>query len=363
MNNMKRLLFLLLLPLFFSCGDKPKTTPSGDKPDTPSVTPVSRPGFARGADISWVSEMEYDGRTFKKKDGTQSDIFDVLKEVGINAIRLRVWVDPTGGWSGRDDVVALAKRASAAGLSLMVDFHYSDFFADPGRQTMPATWESDAGDITGLTADVKNHTKVVLEALKNAGVTPSWVQIGNETRGGMLWPDGELGKSGGWENFVRLYNAGYDAAKTVFPDIIAMPHLNNAFQDNAWWFDKFKSLGGKMDMIALSHYPQTEPNPSDCNKQAVNQIQALAKQFGVKVMVAEVGVKTLAGEARAKEVLAAFMNDVKALDFCAGVFYWEPEVDGTWKPAVYNTLGWNAYDMGAFTKDGKATSVMDCFAE
>lgn len=357
---MKPFLPLLLgLCALLSCQrETPSVKPSGN----PS-TPVGVPAFARGADISWVSEMEHDGRTFKKKDGSKADIFDVLKEVGINAIRLRVWVNPSGGWSGKDDVVALGKRAAAAGMALMVDFHYSDFFADPGRQTVPEAWKGDTGDLAKMIVHVKEHTTEVLTALKEAGVTPAWVQIGNETAGGMLWPTGEHGKEGGWENFVRLYNAGYDAAKAVFPDILAMPHLNNAYKDNAWWFEKLKTLGGKMDMIALSHYPQGASDPEACNSQAVSRIQSLSAAYGVKVMVSEVGVKTRAGEAKAKSFLATFMSGVKALDGCAGVFYWEPEVDGVWKPAVYTSLGWNAYDMGAFTTDGRATSVLDCFTE
>ncbi len=357
-------ILLCLLPLF-SCGKSDQPQTPDEQPGTPTdqtPTAIAVPDFARGADISWVSEMEHDGRTFKKKDGSKADIFDVLKEVGINAIRLRVWVNPTGGWSGKDDVVALAKRAGAAGMALMVDFHYSDFFADPSRQDVPAAWKADTGDLPKMIIHVKEHTTEVLTALKDAGVTPAWVQIGNETLGGMLWPTGEFGKNH-WEQFVRLYNAGYTAAKDVFPGILAMPHLNNAFKDNSWWFDKFKSYGGKMDMIALSHYPQYESNPSSCNTQAVTQIRALSAKYGVKVMVAEVGVKTNAGEAQARELLSSFMTSVKALDQCVGVFYWEPEVDGSWKPAVYQSRNWNAYDMGAFTPDGKATSVMDCFAE
>ncbi|MDT3365813.1 MAG: arabinogalactan endo-1,4-beta-galactosidase, partial [Bacteroidota bacterium] len=127
---MKKILPLTLLlalsaGLFCACSEK----------DDASVAKVTVPAFATGADISWVSEMEKDGKTFKTRAGEKADIFTVLKDTGVDAIRLRVWVDPDGGWSGKEDVVALGKRVSAAGLPLMVDFHYSDFFADPGNQT------------------------------------------------------------------------------------------------------------------------------------------------------------------------------------------------------------------------------------
>ena len=356
---------VFLAALLAGCKED-KTPEKETEPEPRDVIPV--PAFAKGADISWVSEMEKDGRTFRLKSGTPADIFDVLKEVGINSIRLRVWVNPTGGWSGTEDVVHLAFRAHKAGLALMVDFHYSDFFADPSRQTVPKAWEADKGDVVKMAKHVADHTKEVLRALYDAGVAPAWIQIGNETRNGMLWPLGQLwavngSTPGGWGNFTQLYNAGYDAAKSVFPDAIVMPHLNNAFKasDNAWWFGEFKKNGGKFDAVAFSHYPQTEKDWSATQTQALAYIKQAASTLGVPVYVSEVGVKTGANESLAAQVLSQFMTEVKKIDRCAGVFYWEPEVYGGWKPAVYNSLGWNSYDMGAFTSDGKASSVMDAF--
>ena len=338
--------------------------------------PVPTPSFAKGADISWVSEMEKDGRTFQLKSGAKADIMDVLKETGVNAIRLRVWVNPTGGWSGKDDVVKLATRAAKAGLALMVDFHYSDFFADPGRQDIPGAWAADKNDLDKMAKHVSDHTTEVLKALQDASVTPNWVQVGNETRNGMLWPTGSLSQGGeewtdkGWENYIHLYKAGYSAVKSVFPSCIVMPHLNNAFNpsnDNYWWFKRFKESGAPYDMIALSHYPQDswENNKQvdwdNANSRAINYIKSLAADMGVSVIVAEIGVKTNANLNLATQVMSEFMSEAKKIDKCTGIFYWEPEVDGKWKPAVYGPLGWNAYDMGAFTADGKATSVMDAF--
>ena len=100
--------------------------------------------FARGADISWCTEMEADGKTFRNADGEERDIFVLMKELGMNAIRLRVWVNPQrfgyGQWCDKNDVLAKAKRAHAQGLDLLIDFHYIDFFADPGTKTMPLDW-------------------------------------------------------------------------------------------------------------------------------------------------------------------------------------------------------------------------------
>ncbi len=378
-------LFLAIATLFLTACNCSKPAPvTPDEPD-PEVKPkpVPTPSFAKGADISWVSEMEKDGRTFQLKAGTKADIMDVLKETGVNAIRLRVWVNPTGGWSGKDDVVKLATRAAKAGMALMVDFHYSDFFADPSRQTIPAAWEADKNDLDKMAKHVSDHTAEVLKALQDAGVTPNWVQVGNETRNGMLFGSGDLkydDKENEFSRFLVLYNTGYDAVKAVFPTTLVMPHIDKAFDlsNDSWWLSNFKKQGGKFDMIALSHYPQESWNGKvqipweTANTQAINNIKAFASSMGVPIIISEVGVKTPANEKLAAQVLAEFMTEAKKINKCAGVFYWEPEVDGNWKPALFNLPDviykytgkketWNPYDMGAFTTSGKATSVMEAF--
>ena len=384
---MKKTAFLAALLAFLSCGSSVKPSPE------PEPEPAPSDAFARGADISWASEMEAGGRSFKKKDGTVAPLLEVLKDCGFNAIRLRVWVNPYGGWSGKEDVVAVARKVKAAGMALMIDFHYSDFFADPSRQLVPSAWKADVSDPEKMAAHVSGHTRDVLAALKSAGVEVKWVQIGNETREGMLYPAGQAV----WKNeridlanFVRLYNAGYDAAKSVYPSAYVMPHLNSAFfsasYGNPMWLEDFKAKGGKFDMIAFSHYPQYESKmwidgkeksltPAEVNQYALAYIKKVMADYGVPVMIAETGVRTQASESTAKSLLKSFMDEVRNLDQCAGVFYWEPEVDGSWKPEIYSkpaelakytgtpqTRPWNAYDQGAFTPAGSPTSVLDVFA-
>ena len=384
---MKKTAFLAALLAFLSCGSSVKPSPEPEPEPAPSDV------FARGADISWASEMEAGGRSFKKKDGTAAPLLEVLKDCGFNAIRLRVWVNPYGGWSGREDVLNVARKVKAAGMSLMIDFHYSDFFADPSRQLAPSAWKADVSDPEKLAAHVSGHTRDVLTALKSAGVEVKWVQIGNETREGMLYPAGQAV----WKNeridlanFVRLYNAGYEAAKSVYPSAFVMPHLNSAFfsasYGNPMWLEDFKAKGGKFDMIAFSHYPQYESKmwvdgkektltPAEVNQYALAYIKKVMADYGVPVMIAETGVRTQASESTAKSLLKSFMDEVRNLDQCAGVFYWEPEVDGSWKPEIYSkpaelakytgtpqTRPWNAYDQGAFTPAGSPTSVLDVFA-
>ena len=374
---MKRLFFMAaFFAAILSCGgtnaDDP--TPEPPTPDPPATS------FAKGADISWASEMEAGGVKFKKKDGTEAALLDVLKSCGINAIRLRVWVDPYKGWSGKADVVAVAKKVQAAGMDLMIDFHYSDFFADPSRQTIPSAWQADKDNLDKMCQHVSAHTKEVLQALKDAGVTVKWIQIGNETRNGMLWPAGQLWTdkgdiTDGRKHFALLYNAGYDAAKAIYSSALVMPHLDHAYEDNDWWFQQIKAAGGKFDAIALSHYPQVETlfTATYCNQKALEQIRKLHSTYQIPIIISEVGVKPAKSDAAS--VLASFVSEAQKLDYCAGVFYWEPQVNGSWKPEIYgkpaelskytgSTVSgpWGAYDQGAFAADYRPSAILDCFA-
>lgn len=397
---MKKIAFLLSAALLFafnSCGDDDSTTSAaesseesstedadeddsdGDSTDETNVSD-SNSDFARGADISWYTEMAADGMKFYNSAGTETACPALMKELGMNAVRLRVWVNPENAdcdYCNLTDVQAKAVEATEAGLDILIDFHYSDRWADPSTQETPAAWEEFS--LVELQDAVATHTSEVLTALKSAGVTPKWIQIGNETRNGMLHPTGQLWDSNGggnyedgWANFVSLYTAGYTAAKEVVPEAYVMPHLNTASKtdDNAWWLEEFSAAGAAFDMIGLSHYPQTDDTsstPTSLTSTALTNIQSLAKTYGVPVMVVEFGVKTEEDEETAATLASEFMTAAKKLgtDVCAGIFYWEPEVYGWWKPASYTTFydNWSAYSMGAFLSDGSPSSVLDAWAE
>ncbi len=181
--------------------------------------------FVKGGDIGWLSQMEATGYKFYNSAGVQSNCLDILKDKGINTVRLRVWVNPsnnkTSGHCSKKETVVMAIRAKAMGMRVMIDFHYSDTWADPGHQTKPAAW---ASHTLSQFNDVYNHTFEVLDTLKQCGVTPEWAQIGNEITGGMLWPDGrykQLAKPG-----RQLLNKGYDATKAVDSSIKVVIHLD-----------------------------------------------------------------------------------------------------------------------------------------
>ena len=278
--------------------------------------------------------MEADGYKFYGTDGREADIFALMKDLGMTAIRLRVWVDPVsygyGPWCNKADVVSKARRAYAQGLDLMIDFHYSDFFADPGRQIPPKQWEG-----------VAKHTKDVLQALKNEGITPRWVQVGNETNH--------------WYNNATDGNEGYDSVKEVFPSATVIIHVAGP-EIADWFFTNYKAAGGKFDMIGLSHYPTDIRS----NAAAAGYVKAAAEKFDVPVMIVETGFEVSQTEL-GSEIMKDLFERLGQIQGCSGIFYWEPETDGRWKPGFYSTLGWPAYTKGAFSPSGRPTKILDAF--
>jgi arabinogalactan endo-1,4-beta-galactosidase len=306
--------------------------------------------FANGSDPSWVTQMESSGLLFYNGNGAQQDCLQVLQGVGINAIRLRVWVDPAGGWCNQADVVNKAVRAKNLGLRVLIDFHYSDTWADPGHQTKPAAWANDG--IAQLNVDVTNHTTAVLSALKAAGVTPEWVQVGNETNNGMLWPDGMA--STNMANFAALVTSGYNAVKAVFPNTLVIVHVSNGFDDTLFRFvfDGLTQYAAKYDMIGMSLYPTTD-NWASLNAECLSTMNDMVATYHKQVMVVEVGMDVTAA-ATCESFLTDLIAKVKSVagGNGLGVFYWEPESYGNWQ----------AYTLGAFGSNGAPTVAMNAFS-
>ena len=350
-NYMKK---LLLITMLAACSMTSKI----------QAQSASQTTFVTGADVSWCSEMEADGKLFYNANGEQTELMALMKQIGMNVIRLRVWVNPEnvyGNWSNKADVLAKARRVKAQGLKLMIDFHYSDFFADPGRQTKPAAWQNMTLD--QLKQAVADHTTDVLQALKDEGIEPEWVQVGNETRVGMVWNEGKIdwSKTGSsvWSGYVALSNAGYDAVKQVLPQAQVIVHIDKGHEDNVWFFNQFKQYGGKFDVIGLSHYPTT--SWASENTQVASRIATLVNTFSVPVMIVETGYYQ-SNETLAEQVMTDLFDKTKGLNNFIGILYWEPQLYSWWKPAYYTTLGWNAYDRGAFTSQGRPGKALNPFA-
>ncbi|TFF36397.1 arabinogalactan endo-1,4-beta-galactosidase [Mucilaginibacter psychrotolerans] len=305
--------------------------------------------YAKGADVSWVSQMEVGSIKFYNSAGTEQDLFQILKDKGINSIRLRAWVNPADGWSNTGDVVAKALRAKNAGFRILLDLHYSDTWADPGQQAKPAAWAGQ--DINALKASVSSYTIGVMTALKDKGITPEWVQVGNETNNGMLWEEGKA--SVNMKNFADLVQAGYAAVKSVSPTSKVIVHVSNGY-DNALFrfiFDGLKANGANWDVIGMSLYP-TAANWQSLNDQCLTNMNDMVTRYGKEVMLAEVGMP-VAEAAAAKSFITDIITKNNSLPNGKGlgVFYWEPE--------AYN--GWQGYQLGAFDASGKPTIAMDAF--
>lgn len=317
--------------------------------NSPVIDPVPNPNFAKGADISWVTEMEAAGKKFYNNTGTETECMALLKSLGMNTVRLRVWVNPSPAWNNTADVVAKAVRAKNLGLRIMIDFHYSDTWADPGHQTKPAAWASQ--DFATLKTSLANHTTAVLTELKNNGVTPEWVQVGNETNDGMLWPDGKA--STNMANFAQLVNAGYDAVKSIFPSAKVIVHVSNGFDNSLfrWLFDGLKNNGGKWDVIGMSLYPDPA-SWAATNANCLTNMNDMVARYGKEVMIVEVGMNWDQA-ATCKSFLQDLIGKTQSIanNKGLGVLYWEPEA----------SPGWNGYTLGAFDNSGKPTIALGAF--
>ena len=340
---MKSFFFIFLMYALCSC--KKSGSDASNSPPTPPVNT----DFVKGADISWLTEMEAAGRKFYNNAGVEKECMQLLKDLGMNAIRLRVWVNPSSGWNNTADVLTKAIRAKNLGMKIMIDFHFSDTWADPGHQTKPAAWASQ--DLNTLKQSLANHTTSVLNTLKTNGITPAWVQVGNETNDGMLWPDGKA--SVNMNNFAQLIIAGYNAVKAVDASIKVIVHISNGYDNNLfrWIFDGLKNNGAQWDIIGLSLYP-TPSNWSALNNQCLSNMNDMVSRYNKDVMVLEVGMSWDQATA-CNSFLTDLITKVRSVSGGRGlgVLYWEPE--------AYNN--WQGYTLGAFDNSGKPTVALNAF--
>ncbi len=308
-------------------------------------------GFAKGADVSWLTEMEKSDISFYNADGEEKECMTLLRDLGMNSIRLRVWVNPSDGWCDKDDLFIKAWRANQLGMRIMIDFHYSDSWADPSKQNKPAAWENLPFD--SLKLAVASHTTEVLTMLKDNDITPEWVQVGNETGNGMLWDDGKASEN--MAQYAELTAAGYDAVKSVFPKTLVVVHLQNGYNQSRykWIFDGLKNNGVQWDVIGMSLYPSiSDEGWEELTTATIENMNALISRYSTPVMICETGMPW-DDEDTAYAYLSHLITQCKAIDDdnCLGVFYWEPE--------CYN--GWKSYSMGAFDASGKPTAALDAF--
>ncbi len=268
-----------------------------------------------GADISFLPELEAKGIKFSDK-GIKKDAIEILKDHGFNYIRLRIFYDPAGekgyspkkGFCDLQNTLTMAKRVKKAGMKLLLDFHYSDYWADPGKQYKPAAWQNISFD--ALKDSVYNYTSNVITALKNQGTTPDMVQIGNEINHGMLWPDGHIKNMDG---LAQLFISGHDAVLSVDPSIVIMLHiaLGGQNDETVFFLDNMLKRGVEFDVIGQSYYPQWHGTTDDLK----HNLHDMLKRYGKELIVVEYSSKK-------REV-----NDIifsLAQNKGKGSFIWEP---------------------------------------
>ena len=333
------------------CACHPQNTDPTPEPETPDGLEF----FAKGADISWATEMESKGMKFYNEAGEERECTALLKETGFNSVRFRVWVDPADGWCNKEDVLNKCRRAQALDMDIMIDFHYSDWWADPGKQNIPAAWKD--YNLDQMSSAVSDHTKDVLGYLKDNGIEVTWVQVGNETRTGMLWPAGKLTDDDPY-SYCRLSNSGYDAVKNIYPDAMVIIHNDNGwdYSLNDWFWNLIGKGGAKYDMIGLSLYPSYWDNASrsypdwktKCS-QFLSNIVRIHSNFAKPVMLVEFGMPVSQPD-KAEAALQYLIDGTSSYNWFKGIFLWEPESESSR----------NGYDYGAFA-DGKPTHALNPF--
>lgn len=312
--------------------------------------------FAKGADISWLPQMEATGYEFYNEKGEKDDVLKILKSKGMDAIRLRVFVNPNddkgSGHCSKEETVAFAKRLKSLGFRIMIDFHYSDSWADPAKQYKPKAWEN--LNFEDLKKAVYNHTYDVLLALKKEKITPEWVQVGNEIPNGILWPDGH---SKNFKNLGELLNKGYEAVKAVNKKIKVIVHIDegNNTEKITWFYKNIAEQNVKYDIIGLSYYPYwIKKDWTETIQDLQKNMNYLTKTYNKEVMVVEVGGEDSQVENTYK-LLEATIKAVRNVPNKkgTGVFYWEPQ----------GAKSWSGYALSAWLENGRPSPALDAFLE
>ena len=338
---------------------------------------TKQPFFYRGADLSWLQLMEQNGAEFYDK-GKQENALTIFKNHGLNAVRLRLWYHPKGGWNDLSNTLKMAKRVKRNGLHFVLDFHYSDYWADPSKQFKPKAWDRLSYPV--LKDSVYAYTYRVIKAFESENAIPDVVQIGNEITNGMLWPDGEVGGTydtpAQWAHFTGLIKAGINGVKDAEPSgkIKIMLHIDRGGDPTGsqYFFNKMKQYHVPYDIIGLSYYPWWH-GPLDS---LITTTTNLVNIFHKPIMVAETAYPWTSAGMQSSDVenpstlLKNYpatpqgqLNYLKRIfqivhqipdDLGIGVLYWEPDV-----VPINGNVNWG--DNSMFNFKGEALPSMSVF--
>ncbi len=325
----------------------------GSTGNCPAVNPNL---YAIGADLSQVPQDESGGQTrYVDTDGTQKDIFAIMKHHGFNYVRLRTFVDPTAsdgyssqGYCDLNHTIAMAKRAKQACMGLLVDFHYSDNWADPGKQCIPVAWQ--AMTLAQMTQQVHDYTSSSVQALVDAGARPEIVQIGNEITPGMLIhicdssgtpssTNSVNGSVSNWSNLAGFLNAGIKGVHDVDPSIKTMLHIDRGGSDSASWINNALSHNVSFDVFGLSTYVAYQGQPSVWQS-TFNTLVGNSAFSSLKFASAEYNneaVTSPAGTTSMRDINDTICNIAGNRGF--GTFFWEPTRSGGWGNGLFTWSG------------------------
>ena len=354
------------------------------------------PPFYLGADISTLASVEARGGVYMD-EGKPGDGLAIFMKHGWTCMRVRIWVDPAGGATGLEYTTKLAKRIKDAGATLMLDFHYSDTWADPKHQVKPAAWAK--LDFDGLEKKTESYTADVMRTLKAAGALPDFVQIGNEITGGTLWPDAQVkvipistvhvlygpdrvaayqppepyDDVKQWDHLARVIKAGIRGVRSVTKpadDVRTIIHIDSGgdWPVTKWYFDHVTQAKVDFDIIGQSYYPDVHgsmENLRDC-------LRETARRYHKDIMVVETAYDTNDNRTRTpaaaknmpwprspegqKQFLTELIQTVKATPDGRGigVNYWHPE--GTYVPGATGGRGPDSRSL--FDAKGNALPAM-----
>ena len=325
------------------------------------LAPANAADYAIGADLSFLKQAEQRGTVFKD-NGQAKPGLQIFKDHGYNWIRLRLFHTPTQLPNSLEYTIATAQDARKLGFKLLVDYHYSDTWADPGKQFIPNAWAKKSH--AELVQAVFDYTRDTIAAFRAAGVLPDMVQIGNEITNGMLWPDGRLPAN--WDNFAELVKAGIrgvEAGRGAGKPPRIMVHIDKGGDKNATkrFFDKLNSYGVQYDVIGQSYYPWWHGTLLDVRENLI----FMANEYKKDIMLVEVAYCWRPTEYRNKLAPFAenpagqreFLDELNRIALaapdnrCIGIFWWEPAVPGAS----------GLRSRGFFDDDGNALPVINVF--
>lgn len=350
---------------------------SASQPPSSSAEPPLDFSFYRGADISTVQEYERFGAKFYDVDGTEKDIFSLLKNHGFNAIRLKTFVSPKAqygyaaqgcehdaeAYADKEHVVAYAQKVKAAGMAFLLDIHYSDNWADPGKQIIPSRWRS-VQSSDALADSVYAYTYDLVSTLKQVNATPDLVQIGNETTPGIMihvpnsstncWGknvdkaptsiNGDMGTSSGKANAAKYFKAGIRAVKAVSQNIKTVLHIEGIHKTSTvnWWMTEiFKNQKVPADVMGFSAYTAYDDGLPDSWK---SLFESLASNYpNLEFIVAEYNGGDANNHYNYDGSRRRTDEMVRGLDRWIGAFFWEPTLYGEWGSALFHWRGSDLY--------------------